>query len=471
MTALTAILLWLLVLFLVASLVRRLTWLPGVIVALGLAVLIWQLWQAPDSGPVDIFGQTIDFTRSSTFFGFVLQLNDQARGAAIVLFYWGVLFALTSAWIQTDRVLAPTIPLILAALLLAVSAEPLLWAPLWLVVAAILMAFPAQGASPRLARAALRTLIAPALALPFFLFTAWVLNQPAIAADDPALWISAWRSLVVGVALLLTPAPLHGWITAQGETAPPLTAAFLVGVWQITVYVLIRHLLLTYPPLADYADPARWLPWLAVIQLLWAGVFTFGSNRLGQLWGYLLLWDFGAAFLLWSITGELGTQAMIWLFLTRPLVLILFASALRSLTTRFGENASYSAVGGAGERLPIATIGVVAGGLFILGWPLGALFPSRISTLRLVEANSDSLFVSYGLIFIWAMAAIFLASLGVIRLLRALSQPLTTTDLPRENLRLSWLILPLLLIGFLLSLNPALIESFTRQITDWLTRL
>ena len=204
------------------------------------------------------------------------------------------------------------------------------------------MTFPAQGAAPRLARAALRTLLAPTLAFPFFLFTAWVLSQTTIAADDPALWANGWRALVVGVLLLLTPVPLHGWITAQGENAPPFTAAFLVGVWQITVYALVRHILLAYPTVADVVDPAVWLPWLAVIQMGWGAIFAMSSNRLGQLWGYILLWCYGAAFLVWSLSGEFGTQTMVGLFLVQPLVLVIAAAGIRMLNNRFGENTEYS---------------------------------------------------------------------------------------------------------------------------------
>jgi NADH:ubiquinone oxidoreductase subunit 2 (subunit N) len=463
-TLLTAGLLWLLFVALLAGVLRRLSWLPGVIVAVGLALLAIRLWTLPEAGTATLLGQTIFLDESSDFLGFTLRLSLAARGAAELLLFWGVLFALATAWLRADRALAPSIPLILAALILALSSAPLLWAPLWLVIAAVLMAFPAQGATPRLARAALRTLLAPTLAFPFFLFTAWVLGQTTIAADDPALWINGWRSLVIGVLLLLTPVPLHGWITAQGEHAPPLTAAFLVGVWQITVYALVRHIFLDYATVADYIDPARWLPWLAVIQMGWGAIFSMSSNRLGQLWGYLLLWSYGAAFLAWSISGEFGTQTMVGLFLVTPLALILVAAGLQAINTRFGENTEYATLHGVSERLPVATLAVVGGGLILLGWPLGALFPVRLATFRLAETTQS-------LVFLWAMLSLLLATVGLIRLLRALARPLSDPQLLREPSRLAWLILPLLLAGLLLSLNPALLDPITARIADWLTLL
>ncbi|HEY53085.1 MAG TPA: hypothetical protein G4N94_06475 [Caldilineae bacterium] len=464
MTILTAVLLWLLFVALLAGVLRRLPWLPGVIVAAGLALLAIRLWTLPEAGTATMLGQTIILDESSNFLGFTLQLSLAARGAAELLLFWGILFALATAWLNADRALVPSIPLILAALILALSSAPLLWAPLWLVIAAVLMAFPAQGSTPRLARAALRTLLAPTLAFPFFLFTAWVLGQTTIAADDPALWVSGWRALVVGVLLLLTPVPLHGWITAQGEHAPPLTAAFLVGVWQITVYALIRHIFLEYATVADYADPARWLPWLAVIQMGWGALFSMSSTRLGQLWGYLLLWSYGATFLAWSISGEFGTQTMVGLFLALPLALILVAAGLQTINARFGENAKYADFHGVSERLPVATLAVVGGGLILLGWPLGALFPVRLATFRLAETTQS-------LVFLWALLSLLLATVGLIRLLRALARPLSDPQLPRESSRLAWLILPLSLIGLILSLNPALLDPITARIADWLTLL
>ena len=464
MTLLTAVLLWLFFVALLAGVLRHLPWLPGVVVAVGLALLAIRLWTLPEVGTATVLGQTIFLDERSSFLGFTLQFSLAARGSTELLLFWGVLFALATAWLGADRALVPSIPFILAALILTLSSAPLLWAPLWLVIVVVFMAFSAQGASPRLARAALRTILAPTLAFPFFLFTAWVLGQTTIAADDPVLWANGWRALVVGVLLLLTPVPLHGWITAQGEHAPPFTAAFLVGVWQITVYALVRHILLDYATVADYVDPARWLPWMAVIQMGWGAIFGMSSTRLGQLWGYLLLWSYGATFLVWSISGEFGTQAMVGLFLAQPLVLILIAAGLQTINTRFGENAEYASFHGVSERLPVATLAVVGGGLFLLGWPLGALFPVRLATFRLVE-TTQSMF------FLWALLSLLFATLGLIRLLRALTQPLTDPQLQREPSRLGWLILPLLLVGMILSLNPALLDPITTQIAEWLTQL
>lgn len=463
MTLLVAVLLWLLVLALAAHLLRRLPGLPGLVIAVGMALLLWFLWRIPIEGELTVMGRAIDLTRSNTFLGFTLLLDISARAPVFLLVFWGGIFALAAGWTGADRVLFPSIPLILAALIIALSSMPVLWAPLWLLVAAILMAFPAQGASPRLARAALRILLIPTLAFPFFLFAAWALGQADLAVREHELWVTAWRGLVVGLALLLTPVPLHGWIAGLGEHAPPFAAGFLVGVWQITAYALVRRILLAYPTVAEYADPALWLPWLAVIHLLWAAVLGLGSHRLGQWWGYLLLWDYGAAFLLWSLSGEFGNEALVWLLLARPLVLVLVASSLQALGRRFGANASFSDVHGAFERLPFASVGLAVGGLFLLGWPLGALFPVRMAVVRLAEASQPATFL-------WVMLSLLLMTLTAVRVLRSLGQPLADTSLLREAPHLAWLIAPLLFIGFLLSIHPDLLDPITFTLSNWLAQ-
>ncbi len=464
MTLLVGLLVWLLLVALIANLVRRLPWLPGLVVAVGLGLALWYLWRTPLVGEVEVLGRTIDLTRSNSFLGYTLVLSPVGRGAVFILFIWGGLFALAAAWTNADRVLFPTIPLILAALVLALSSQPLLWASLWLVVAVILMAFAAQGASPRLARAALRTLLAPTLAFPLFLFAAWVLNQPALAAADPALWATAWRALVIALAILLTPVPLHGWISGLGEHAPPFAAAFTVGVWQITVYALARQILLAYPDIVQYADPGRLLPILAIIQMVWAGFFGLSSRRLGQFWGYLLLWDYGAFLLLWSLSGESGTEALVWLALARALVLVMAAAGLQTLNERFGENTPYGPLRGASERLPFATIGFLVGALSLLGWPLGALFSVRLAAFRLAEANQTN-------IFLWAMLALVLMTLGIVRVLSVVVRPLADTQMPREAQALVWLIVLLLLVGAALALRPGLLDPVVGPITSWMTRM
>ncbi len=464
MTLLVGLLVWLLLLGLIANLVRRLPWLPGLIVTVGLGLALWYLWRAPLAGEIELLGRTIDLARSNSFLGFTLVLSPVGRGAVFILFIWGALFALATTWTNADRVLFPTIPLILAALVLALSSQPLLWASLWLVVAAVLMAFAAQGATPRLARAALRTLLAPTLAFPLFLFAAWVLNQPALAATDPALWATAWRALVIALVILLTPVPLHGWISGLGEIAPPFAAAFIVGVWQITVYALARQILLAYPDMVQYADPGRLLPILAVIQMVWAGFFGLSSRRLGQFWGYLLLWDYGAFLLLWSLSGESGTEALVWLAVARALVLVMAAAGLQALNERFGENTPYAPLRGASERLPFATIGFLVGALSLLGWPLGALFSVRLAAFRLAEANQTN-------IFLWAMLALVLMTLGIVRVLSVMVRPLGDTQMPREAQALVWLVVLLLLVGAALALRPGLLDPVVAPITSWMTRM
>ncbi len=464
MSLLIFLLLALILLSLVAGLLRRLPWLAGLVVALGLGWLAWGLWRAPLEGNIEMLGRTLMQNLPNQLLNFSFQLTPAIRAPILLLLFWGSLFALAAALLKTERILFPAIPILLAALILFLGSAPLLWAPLWLMLAAVIMAFIAQGNQPRSARAALRVLLAPILAFPFFLFAAWVFSQSAVAADDPRLWNNAWKALIVGMLILTSPVPLHGWITALGESSSAFAGAFLVGVWQIAIYTFLRRLLFTYPAITDFADPGLWLPWIAVIQMLWAGAFMFGSQRLGQLWGYLLLWMYGAAFLAWGLTGELGSEAVFWLFLVTPLVLTLTAAGLQSIAHRFGENPAYEKLHGASERMPLSTLGFIAGGIFLLGWPLGALFPMRLATFQVAEYRA-------GNIFLWAMLALALGVLGVIRAARRLTSPLQDVTLEREPAIAAWTIGVLLAAGGVIALNPGLLSPIAQQLLIWFNML
>ncbi len=460
MSLLVFLLLALLFLSLIAGLLRRIPWLSGLVTASGLGWLTWGLWHAPLEGNIEMLGRTLMQNRPNQLLNFSFQLTPAIRAPILLLLFWGTFFALAAALIKTERILYPAIPILLAALILFLSSTPLLWAPLWLMLAAVIMAFIAQGNKPRSARAALRTLLAPILAFPFFLFAAWVFSQSAVAADDPHLWNNAWKALIVGMLILTSPVPLHGWIASLGESSPAFAGAFLVGVWQIAIYTFLRRLLFTYPAITDFADPGLWLPWIAVIQMLWAGAFMFGSQRLGQLWGYLLLWMYGAAFLAWGLTGELGSEAIFWLFLVNPLALAVTAAGLQSIVHRFGENPAYDALHGVSERLPLSTLGVIAGGLFLLGWPPGALFPMRMATFQVAEYRA-------GNIFLWTMLALALGVLGFIRAARRLTSPVRDTDLERESPIAAWTIGILLAAGAIIALNPGLLTRISEQLLIW----
>jgi len=461
MSLLLFLLLFLVGIGLVAALLRHVSVLAsGLVVAAGLGWLAWALWRAPDDGVVVWLGRTLLQSRPNHLLNFTMQLSLAVRAPVIIFLVWGAIFALVAALVKTERVFYPTIPWLIAVFVVFLSSTPLLWAPLWLMLAAIIMAVVAQGNRPRSARAALRVLLAPTLAFPFFIFASWVFAQSAVAADDPQLWSNGWRALLIGMFILTSPVPLHGWIVALGESASPFAGAFLVGMWQIATYTFLRRLLFAYPMVTDFIDPGYWLPWIAVVQMLWAGVFMFGSQRLGQLWGYLLLWGYGAAFLAWGLTGELGNDAIFWQFLVSPLALTLAAAGLQSIVHRFGENPSYEKLHGVTERMPYSALGFIAGGLFILGWPLGALFPLRLATFQIAEFRA-------GNIFLWTMAVLLLGVLGLIRALRRLASPVRDVSLERESRLTAWAIAGLLLIGLLISLNPGLLDPAIGRLLAW----
>ena len=458
------LLLFLLFLSLVAGLLRRFPLLPGILVSVALGWLAWLIWQLPLEATTTIFGRVVFLDQTNALLGYTFYFSPLARAPLLLMLAWGALFSLVATLSRTERSLIPTIPLLIAILLVFQSSSPLLWAPFWLMVAAMLMGVMAQGNQPRPARAALRTLLTPVLAFPFFLFAAWVFSQSAVAAEDPRLWNNAWKALIIGMFILLSPVPLHGWITALGESASPFAGAFLVGIWQIAIYAFLRNLLFTYPIITDFIDPGVWLPWIAVIQMMWAGVFMFGSQRLGQFWGYLMLWMYGAAFLAWGLTGELGSEAIFWLFLVTPVVLTLAAAGLQSIVHRFGENPPYEKLHGVTERLPLSALGFVAGALFLLGWPLGALFPMRIATFRVAEYRA-------GDIFLWAMAAMALGVMGIIRVIRRFSTPVQDVSLQRESRLVAWTIGVLLAVGAVIALNPGLLSPIAEQMLIWFNML
>ena len=464
MSTLMMILLGLLLLSLVAGLLRRLPRAAGLVVAAGLGLQGLWLGGALSGGMSEVLGSSADAISPNHLLMFSFQITDAVRAPILVLFWWGALFALVAAGVKSERVLYPGIPLVLAALVLFLSSSPLLWAPLWLVLAAVIMAFLAQGNTPRPARAALRILLMPILAFPFFLFAAWVFSQSAVAAEDPQLWNHAWKALILGMFILTSPVPLHGWITALGESSSPFVGAFLVGVWQVTVYAFLRRLMFNYPALTAIADPGVWLPWIAVVQMLWAGALMFGSQRLGQLWGYVLLWFYGVSLLAWGLTGELGSEALFWMFLAHPLVLALAAAGLQSVVHRFGENPTYAALHGVSERMPFSVLGLAAGSLFVLGWPLGALFPMRMATFQVAAFRA-------GNIFLWAMLALALAVLGIIRAVRHLTTPLRDVALERESRWAAGTVLALLLAGLVLSLNPGVLTPVVQQLVVWFNTL
>lgn len=357
----------------------------GTALALGFAAITLPLDQ-----PVQAWGgRQIAMGEAVTFLGRELVFEQSDRMAMAFLFFTSaVLFFL--AWRFAPRSLFFPIGLGLLSLLSAtLLIRPLIYAALFLEMAAALSVFTlqAEGRSPT--RGGLRYLTFTTLALPGVLVTHWLLERYAVTPDETELLSSASILLAISFALLMGAVPFHTWVTAVAGDSMPLAGTFVLTVGNGAVWFLLLDFLETYPWLGSHPLFPPLLSGVGVSMIVLGALLAPAQRRLGSLIGYAALVDSGAALVALGLNSRLGVSLVLLSLSVRPLGLALLAAGLGGLRARAGGgDVMTDDLLGMGWRAPWSTVAVIFGALSIAGLPISAGFVWRWALCRALAPSS-----------------------------------------------------------------------------------
>lgn len=451
-------------------LLRRLETLATLLAAAIAAFLAAAVATWPPVGSATVLGAAISLGTSWEAWGQSFALDAAARPALVFLFGIAALAFLGAAALPQGRAFAPGGLVVLAGSAATLMVHPLLMAPAVLAATATFAVFFAQGGRAGSTRGALRQMLFPFLAFPFFLVAAWYIEQAPLNPDDPVPLQTAGRLFAWGFLFLLGAAPLHGATPALLAEAPPFAGCLLVLGSNVVVLNLLSRFPTAYPWLSQQTatmDVGLWLRGLGLLTAMWGGIAALGQRDFGRLLGYAAVHDYGALLLGLSLQGPLGAAAMLTMLLARALSLLIGASALSVLRDRMGGD-SFARVRGAAARLPGATAGALWGGLGLVGWPLTAGFGARWSLLVLLLEEREVLLVG-----LFALSAAGVA-LGYVRGWAALMgrippEEALTAPVEREPARATLWMTLLLLGATLMALAPQVIALWVGRALEALT--
>jgi formate hydrogenlyase subunit 3/multisubunit Na+/H+ antiporter MnhD subunit len=370
-------------------LLRRLfalaAWLTiGTALALGFAVITLPLDQ-----PVQAWGgRQIAMGEAVTFLGRELVFEQSDRMAMAFLFFTSAgLFLL--AWRFAPRSLFFPMGLGLLSLLCGtLLVRPLIYAALFLEMAAALSVFALQSEGRAPTRGGLRYLTFTTLALPGVLVTHWLLERYTVTPDETELLGSASILLAISFALLLGAAPFHTWVTAAAGDGLPLAGTFVLTVSNGAVWFLLLDFLETYPWLGRHPLFSPLLSGVGVVMIVVGALLAPAQRRLGSLIGYAALVDSGAALVALGLNSRLGVALVLLSLSVRPFGLALLAAGLGGLRARSGGGDTVDDLQGVGWKAPWSTVTVVFGALSIAGLPVSAGFVWRWALCRALAPSN-----------------------------------------------------------------------------------
>ncbi|MCB0117803.1 MAG: hypothetical protein H6634_06690 [Anaerolineales bacterium] len=289
--------------------------------------------------------------------------------------------------------------MIVALLTASIAVEPFLYAALLLEIAAMLVVPLLVPLYQKPGKGVVRFIIYQTFAMPFILFSGWMLAGVEASPGNLSTTIQSGVMLSMGFAFLFGVFPLYNWIPQLMEEASPYAAGFLL--WALPTFTVIFSLgfLDRYTWLRNTSQIANAIFYSGVIMTATSGIFGALQRHLGRILGYAAIAETGL--LLTAIALKTPDMVSI-VFLTlipRGLELSVWALAL-SIIKRRAYPLRFSDIQGMARKYPIAVGAIFFAHLSIAGFPLLAGFPSRLALWQelSLQSLSASLWVFIGLL-------------------------------------------------------------------------
>jgi formate hydrogenlyase subunit 3/multisubunit Na+/H+ antiporter MnhD subunit len=440
-------------------LVRRWAFLGALFSGGTATALAWLCFVASPSEPVTLFGQSLLLGQPVAMLGRELALTPAGQRAIGFLFaIAGVSFLL--AWpVSPGRSFFPLGLALLGGWAAAILMRHFAFAVILFWLVSTLATMVIQGGQVTSTRGAGRQMLVLTLAVPLLLLVSTWIEMRAVNPDDfvhtrPAILLTA-----TGLAALFAAFPFEGWVPAMVTGAQPGVVAFLVCGYQVVVLLVTLDLFHNQPWLVANGQVLSLLAWGGLLAAAIGGGLAAVQRHLASLLGYTVMNDLGVGLIALVLADETGLIIVFLMAATRAVGLLLAGAGLAVIRQR-AAGTSFVKVIGLGRRLPLATAGLLIGGLSLSGFPLTAGFAARWALLKHVSPAGGP----------WMWGPL-IASLGaLIGWLRGAQALLTSTDdaspIRRTPLIAGILIIALIAICLWLGHRPNWLLLWLRPLVD-----
>ena len=366
----------------------------GVAVCAGLAVLAWGI---PLDEVIRIGSARFEISTTLNVLGRRFVLDGSDRTVLVLLFGLGAVWFLGAGFTWAHRFFAPFGMGVIAALVSALAVEPFLYSAL-LVEVAVLLSIPIlapPGHSIHLG--VQRFLLFQTLAIPFILFSGWLVSLGEANPSDTATLVRAGAFLAMGFAFWLAVFPFNSWMPQLAEETHPYPAGFVLSLLPIAVLLIGLNYINGVGWLRSSENVYSILRIVGVIMIFTGGIWAAFQKNLARLLGYAVILETGYALLALGLHSDSGMVLFTGGIFPRILILFVLSLALGCLYNH-GVGLQFSSLLGLAKKLPFASSAVMVSLFSVAGLPLFATFPTRIELLEqlAVGSFSETLFVLIG---------------------------------------------------------------------------
>ena len=263
---------------------------------------------------------------------------------------------------------------ILALLIASLAVQPFLYAAL-IIQTAVLIAVPLLSPPEvKPGRGILRFLIYQTLAMPFILFSGWLLAGVESSPGDIELLTQAAILLALGFAFLLAIFPLYTWIPLLMEEASPYAVGFILWLLPSVALLFALGFLDRYAWLREFDQLPAALRAAGLLMVTTGGIWAAFQRHLGRMMGYAAIVNTGFSLLALSLIPDYQLSAFFLLMIPQALGLVIWSLALSVLKMREGT-LIFKNMQGEFQRYPIIASGLIFAHFSAAALPLLASFP------------------------------------------------------------------------------------------------
>lgn len=425
----------------------------GIIISLVLSITaILQ----PIGKVLQLGGFSLNIRPELVLFGRSLFLDDGDRFILVVIFTTLLLY-----YILMDPLMIPTkfVPLSLgisAILVAALGVQPFLYAAVIVELAVLLMIILVKERNIDQEKGIIRFLVYLTLAMPFILFSGWILGGTQASPSEGARLLGAGVTLIIGFSLWLAVFPFHSWVPQFSRVVHPFSFGFIFSQLPIVILFIVVNYVssLVWLRSASYLSPV--LSSVGIIMIVTTGFWASVEKDIKRLLAYSVLLETGFSLIMISFMSNQGLILLYQSLIPRILGLALLVFCL-SIFIGAGIQLTTEGIRGVIRDYPFATAGFLAALFSIAGFPLFAAFPIRMELLRQLGSGA-------GLPAVWTIIGLTGFIVAVIRIFIMATS--TTSgkwhihERVSQVIIISVVIILLVVIGLIPQLNESIIEPF-----------
>ncbi len=323
------------------------------------------------------------FKLSSTFeiLGRRLILTTNEQPILTLIYGAAAFWFIASPSVDKAHRLAPLGLVQVGVLVAALAVEPFLYAALLIEVAVLLTTPLLLSGRDKPGRGLLRFITFQTLAMPFILFTGWLLRGIEADPGASALIRQAAILLATGFVFLLAVFPFHTWIPLLSEETSPYLTGFVLWVFPTSALLFATGFVDRYAWIRTAPQLPQILSTVGALMVAGGGLMAAFQNNLGRIMGYAVILETGFSLLTLSLLKTQGIDLFFLLFVPRLLALALWALCLDILRQN-AASLSLQDVRGLARPWPFASVGLIFAHLSMAGLPALAGFPIRLAILE-----------------------------------------------------------------------------------------